>query len=216
MAPAVQLVAFDMEGCLTDDPTVWEIMHRRQGTWESHGQPYWDRYRVGELDYDTFARMDVAAWAGAPAEALDGAARAVALMPGCRELMDGLGSAGVRVAVISNGLVEVAGRFREEFGIEHIFANRVVTRDGRLTGEIEIRVPYGEKGAVLRRLAHAMGLRPAEVAAVGDSVSDIAMFEQSRVGIAFRPSDAAVSAAATHTVRTKDLRQLLPLLISAA
>ncbi len=216
MNMAIKLVAFDMEGCLTDEPTVWEIMHRRLGTWDSHGQPYWDRYRAGEFDYDTFARMDVAAWAGAAADELRAAARAVALMPGCRELMEGLAAAGVRVAVISNGLVEVAGRFREQFGVEHIFANRVVCCDGRLTGEIEIRVPYGEKGAILRRLARATGLRPAEVAAVGDSASDVAMFAESRIGIAFRPSDPVVSAAATHTVLEKDLRELLPLLVSGA
>ena len=48
----IKLVAFDMEGCLTDDPTVWEIMHRKLNTWESHGDPYWRRYRAGEFGYD--------------------------------------------------------------------------------------------------------------------------------------------------------------------
>ena len=64
MALPLRLVAFDMEGCLTDDPTVWEIMHRRLGTWDSHGRPYWDSYRRNELGYDEFARMDEAGWRG--------------------------------------------------------------------------------------------------------------------------------------------------------
>ncbi len=43
----LRLVAFDMEGTLTCDPTVWELMHRRLGTWESHGLPYWERDAAG-------------------------------------------------------------------------------------------------------------------------------------------------------------------------
>ncbi|MFH1732797.1 MAG: HAD family phosphatase [Planctomycetota bacterium] len=211
----IKLAAFDMEGCLTDDPTVWEIMHRKLGTWESHGQPYWDRYRAGEFEYDTFARMDVAVWRGAPADLLRAAAHEIPLMPGCAELMNALSEAGVDVAVISNGLHCVAGRFRDEFGVEHIHANRVETRDGRLTGEIDIRVPYEHKGRVLRELAGRLGVSRDEIAAVGDSASDIEMFRQAVVSIAFRPSHPSVSAAATHTVDDKDLGSIIDVLIPA-
>lgn len=213
--PRIKLAAFDMEGCLTDDPTVWEIMHRKLGSWESHGQPYWDRYRAGEFEYDTFARMDVAVWRGAALDLLAAAAQEVPLMPGCAELINALSKAGVHVAVISNGLHCVADRFRDEFGVEHIHANRVETHDGSLTGEIDIRVPYEHKGRVLRNLAAELGLARDEIAAVGDSPSDIEMFRQAAVSIAFRPSHPSVSAAATHTVDDKDLGSLAGVLITA-
>ncbi len=208
----INLVAFDMEGVLTDDPTVWEIMHGKVGTWESHGEPYWDRYRAGEFDYDTFARMDVAVWSGADAALLHEAAGEVKLMPGCAELLAALSDAGVHVAVISNGLLCVADRFRREFGVEHIDANRAETRDGKLTGEIDIRVPYEHKGEVLRSLAAALGLGRGETAAVGDSTSDIEMFREAAVSIAFCSSHSSVEAAATHTVTERDLRPLLDIL----
>ena len=51
---AIKLVAFDMDGCLAADPTVWELVHRRLGTWDSHGRPYWQRFLAGGLDYDEF------------------------------------------------------------------------------------------------------------------------------------------------------------------
>ena len=89
-ADEIKLVAFDMEGCLTADPTVWEIMHRKLGTWESHGHPYWKRYLAGEFGYDAFARMDVAVWQGAALSLLHEAAEEVPLMPGCAELLDAL------------------------------------------------------------------------------------------------------------------------------
>ena len=213
--PRIKLAVFDMEGCLTDDPTVWEIMHRKLDTWESHGQSYWDRYRAGEFEYDTFARMDVAVWRGARLDLLHAAAQEVPLMPGCDELMNALSGAGVRVAVISNGLHCVADRFGDEFGVEHIHANRVETRDGSLTGEIDIEVPYDHKGRVLRNLAANLGLARDKIAAVGDSASDIEMFREAAVSIAFRPSHPSVSAAATHTVDDKDLRSLAGVLIPA-
>jgi len=213
--PRIKLAVFDMEGCLTDDPTVWEIMHRKLDTWDSHGQPYWDRYRAGELEYDTFARMDVAVWRGASLDLLHAAAQEVPLMPGCAELMNALSGAGVRVAVISNGLHCVADRFGDEFGVEHIHANRVETCDGRLTGEIDIRVPYEHKGRVLRELAGRLGVSRNEIAAGGDSASDIEMFREAAVSIAFRPSHLSVSAAATHTVDDKGLGSLAGVLIPA-
>jgi phosphoserine phosphatase len=193
-----RLVAFDMEGVLTDDPTVWEIMHCKLGTWDSHGKPYWDAYRAGAFPYDEFARMDVAVWGGAPAATLAEAAAEVQLMAGCGELLRSLRDAGVHVAVISAGLLCVAGRFRDEFGVRHVFANRVLCEDGRLTGAAEILVPYAEKGAILRRLAGELGVGRDETASVGDSESDIAMFAESGLGIAFRPAQDSVTAAADH------------------
>ncbi len=208
----IKLVAFDMEGVLTDDPTVWEIMHRKLGTWESHGEPYWDRYRADEFDYDTFARMDVAVWRDAPAGLLREAAAEVPLMPGCAELMGALSDAGVDVAVISNGLHCVADRFHDEFGVGHIHANRIQALDGRLTGEIDILVPYEHKGEVLRGIAGALGVGCEEIAAVGDSPSDIEMFREAAVSVSFCPSRESVSAAATHAVVERDLRPLLDVL----
>jgi len=212
-ATPLRLVAFDMEGCLTTDPTVWEIMHRKLGTWETHGLPYWNRYRAGEFGYDDFARMDAAVWRGAPAGLLEEAAREVPFMRGCGEVLTGLRSAGVRVAVLTNGLACVANRFKQAFGLQHIYANHVLAEGGRLTGEIEIRVPYHGKGEILLALADRLGLTGDEVAAVGDSASDIAMFQAARIGIALNPSEPAVAAAATHVVSANDLRALLPILL---
>jgi len=212
-AGRIQLVAFDMEGCLTDEPTVWEIMHRKLGTWQSHGRPYWDRYRAGELAYDEFARMDVAAWRGAPAALLEEAALEVPLMPGCAELLGALRRAGLRVAIITNGLDCLARRFKRQFGAAHLYANRARVLDGLLTGEIEIRVPYGGKGDLLRGLMRRLGLERCNVAAVGDSPSDIEMFRAAALGVAFRPSHPSVAQAATHVVEEKDLRALERILL---
>jgi len=212
----IRLVAFDMEGCLTADPSVWELMHKKLGTWESHGLPYWNRFKAGEFEYDEVARMDVAAWRGAPAAVLEEASEEVSLMAGCGEVLAALSSAGVEVAIITNGLSCVADRFRRGFGVTRVFANRVLSEDGRLTGEIDIRVPYHNKGDVLRRLTAELGVDRDSIAAVGDTLADASMFRLARIGVAFRPFHPALADHATHLIRDGDLRALLPILLPAA
>jgi phosphoserine phosphatase len=210
----IRLVAFDMEGCLTTDPTVWEIMHRLNGTWHSHGLPYWERYLSGKIEYDEFARLDVAAWRGAPSALLDKAAAAVSLTPGCPELLSTLREARVAVAVISNGLMCAAERFRRDYGTTHVFANRAIASDAVLTGEVEILVPYAGKGELLHALACQLGLERQEIAAVGDSPSDIAMFAEARISVAFRPSEPSVAESATHVVRDGSLAPLCDIVLA--
>lgn len=157
--------------------------------------------------------MDVAVWRGARAGMLHESAAEVALMPGCAEALGGLIAAGVTVAVITNGLHCVADRFSTDFGVAHVFGNRVVAEGGRLTGEIELLMPYGEKGEVLRALTTDLGLTASQVAAVGDSPADIAMFRAARIGVAFCPCDPSVAEDATHVVHEKNLRPLLDILL---
>ncbi len=211
-ANEIKLVAFDMEGCLTADPTVWEIMHRKLGTWDSHGLPYWNRYRAGEFGYDAFARMDVTVWQGAPLALLREAAGEVPLMPGCAEVLNKLHSRGMGVVIITIGLLCVARRFEKQLGVERIYANEIRAKDDVLTGDIELKVPYHAKGGLLRALTTEFGLERDQVASVGDSVSDIAMFRESRISIAFNPFDPAVIAAATHHIPNHDLRPILDIL----
>lgn len=208
------LVAFDMEGCLTDDPTVWEIMHRKWGTWESHGAPYWERYQAGDFEYDDFARLDVGAWKGAPRDMLKEAVREVPLMPGCRELMDELAERGVYLALITNGLACLAHRCREELGFDRVYANVADTDGPRLSGRLALQVPFEAKGQVLRDLMVELDVEPHEVAAVGDGRADAAMFQVAGTGVAFCPSHPQPARHATEVVEARDLRRLIPLLCS--
>jgi len=207
------LVAFDMEGVLTAEPTLWEIMHRRLGTWESHGRRYWERYCAGEFCYDEFARMDVAVWRGAPLTWLQEAAYEVPLIAGSAEVMSRLGAGGVRLTIITNGLICLAKRLQHLWGVEFVYANDVRSEDGYLTGEIDLHVPYAAKGAVLRKLMATLGLKRGEVAAVGDSIADITMFRQAGISVAFRPTHPSVAAAATHSVCGPDLLPLLEIIL---
>ncbi len=206
------MVAFDMEGCLTRDPTVWEIMHRRNRTWYSHGEPYWQGFLAGEMGYDDFAKRDVSTWKGAPLNLLKKAAEEVQLMGGCGRLLDALNEKGISLVLISNGLMCVARRFQKSF--LHIYANRVVEKNGVLTGELLLNVPYNSKAKILTKTIHQLKLEPQQVVAVGDGEADIPMLELAGTGIAVSPSDPRVSAAATHVVEKDCLEECAAIILS--
>lgn len=205
----IKLVAFDMEGCLVDVPTLWEIMHRKLGTWETHGLRYWNEYLEGEYDYHDFARKDVAVWAGTPTGLLDEAVSEVPIMPGAREMFNELQARNIKVAIITNGLRCLAERLQGEFGIDHVFANQLIVRDGRVTGEIKFDVPYHYKGQCLLDLMDKEGLTPGQVAAVGDGPADLKMFEVVSHGILFNPCFDDVPEGVEHVVEEKDLTRVL-------
>jgi len=208
----IRLVVFDIEGVLTADPTVWEIMHRKLDTWESHGLPYWNAYRSGEMGYDDFARMDTAVWKGAPVGLLAEAAAEVPLMAGAEELFDFLNRRGVATAIVSNGLTCVANRLAERFAIRYVAANEPLDGNGVLTGELDVRVPYAEKAFFLAEACERLHVLPENVIAVGDDRADIAMFKVAGVGVAFRAQAEDVRAAADHVIEEPDLRHIIPLL----
>ena len=209
MSARLRLVAFDIEGTLTVDPTIWEIMHRKLGSWESHGDPYWQRFRRGEFDYDTFARMDVACWKGSPHSLLVESAREVRCVPGCREVMEALHSRNIVVCAISCGLDTLSQRLSVELGIERHFANSALHGDGRLSGDLQINVPYGEKGHILGDLLQRLGIAPENAASVGDHAMDISMFRTTGFSVAFNTSDPAVGRAATRSVHSESLAAVL-------
>ena len=209
MARKLKLVAFDIEGTLTVDPTVWEIMHKKRGTWQSHGQPYYERFLQGEFDYDTFAKMDVATWRGARYDMLEASACEVGYMPGCGDVMRTLHERGVSICAISCGLDVLSRRLSDEFGIEYHFANTAVHENGTLSGELQINVPFREKGHVLQDVMDRLGVVPEEVASVGDHYIDVPMFEISAVSIAFNSTEDETNAAATHRVTSDTLTAIL-------
>lgn len=210
-AEEIELVVFDMEGTLTADPTVWELMHQRVGTWESHGMPYWEQYKAGKIGYDDFARMDVASWKGAPLPWLEESVLGVPLMPGCPELLSFLTQNGIRIAIVSNGLERLGMRLAREFGVHKVLANRETVVDGCLTGDLDILIPFNGKGNALDQIAHELGVPAKAVMAVGDGPADVEMFRRAGVGVAFGPSHDDVAECADYTFRHTDLSQLIPL-----
>jgi len=65
----------------------------------------------------------------------------------------------------------------------------------------------------MERIQRGLGVGPPETAALGNSHIDIPMFGLAGVSIAFNPVDERTAVAATHVIRQRDLRAVLPFLL---
>jgi phosphoserine phosphatase len=119
----------------------------------------------------------------------------------------------VLAGIVSTGLSLLAERVRRELRLDHAVANEIVLRDGAVTGEVIIRVPHGGKGAALAEFCGAFGLVPGEVAAVGDTEGDLAMFRAAGWSVAFNATDPAVLRSASEVAPGGDLRALVDCLL---
>ncbi|MGY5883684.1 HAD family hydrolase [Modestobacter lacusdianchii] len=86
-------------------------------------------------------------------------------------------AAGRAVVIVSSSGAEMVEPIGEMLGVDRVVATRMVTRDGRYTGEIEYYA-YGEnKAAAMRELAAEQGWDLADCFAYSDSVTDLPMLE---------------------------------------
>jgi phosphoserine phosphatase len=207
----IRFVAFDMDGTLLDVSSSWAEVHRFFGDENTEALHL---FITDQIDDQEFMRRDLALWRRhrphITEEDLVSILAPVPLMPGAHELFDALHARGIRTAIVSGGLDVIAQRIGRALGVDRILANGfVLDGHGRLTDEGIIRVPIKRKGEVVAGLQREFGLSVEECAAVGNSEIDVAMFERSRIGVAFLPEDDHVRRRATHVVTEKDLRRVI-------
>jgi len=205
----IRLAVFDLDDTLTAGTTVWERAHREMGTWESHGDPYWEDFKKGKFGYNAFIRKDVACWKGLPLKKLMRAIRKMRYVPKLKETFRALRRRGVRTALVSSSIEAFANYVSRKFGIDHIHANELEVRRGRLTGRIKLKVPGMAKGRLVRKLKRRLKLKKSEVLAVGDSEYDLPMFRESGVSVTFDDADKIVRMRADHVIKKSNIYGLL-------
>lgn len=86
-------------------------------------------------------------------------------------------AAGREIVIVSSSGAEMVGPIGEMLGVDRVVATRMVTVEGRYTGEVEFYA-YGEnKAAAMREVAAEKGWDLAECWAYSDSVTDLPMLE---------------------------------------
>ena len=91
------------------------------------------------------------------------------------DLIEAHRAAGREVVIVSSSGAEMVGPIGEMLGVDRVVATRMVTVDGRYTGEIDFYA-YGEnKAAAMREVAAEKGWDLADCWAYSDSVTDLPM-----------------------------------------
>ncbi|MEI6796467.1 MAG: HAD-IB family phosphatase [Methanomassiliicoccales archaeon] len=213
--PPLKLVAFDMDGVLLDYRSSWTWVHDHFGI---DNRATVDAWASGEIDEMEFMRRDICAWIRKHPRVsradigriLDG----IPVRNGIRRTVDALHAAGIKVVIVSGGIDIIAAKIALDNGFDGYAANGLACDEsGCLTGEGLLNVEIQNKRTALERFMEDYQVGQDEVASIGDSFIDIAMFNVSRIGIAFNPTDEEVVKSADVVIRSDDLTSVLETLI---
>ena len=131
------------------------------------------------------------------------------LMPGAIECVKGLKALGYTVLIFSGGFREATSYHAKHLGADADFANFLHHKDGLLTGSVGGEMMHKHaKGELLARIQKILNCSSQDTIVVGDGANDLSMFAHSKHAIAFCAKP-ILQEAATYTVNTKDLREVL-------
>lgn len=203
-----RVVVFDLDGTLLRQGSATELLAR------SFGHPpalegVMERYRRGMCDNAAVAAVAAPMFAG---RSLDDVAAVLAKgewIDGIDTVVRELRTRGAVVAVATVGfdfVAEFVGR-RHDF---HAWCGTEMLRDGdRLTGHLLRALEARDKVSFVHRLCRGLAVEFDQVVAVGDSRSDLPLFQVAGASIALN-ADPGARAVAARAINTDDLRRLLP------
>ncbi len=210
------LVCFDVDGTLIVHPenkVVWQVLNRRfLGSHEVNDRRFRD-YRDGRIAYADWVALDVGDWqaAGATRSDIIAGLGELSLMKGAREAVSRLKDAGCRLAVVSGTIDLCLDLLFPDHPFDEVHTNRIAfDGEGRISGWTATPYDMEGKAVALREICAREGIPRNRCAFVGDHENDIAAAREAGYSIAFNPKSPKLEAAASLTVRSGDLRDLLP------
>jgi len=183
---AKKLVVFDMDSTIVDAEIIDEI-GIAAGV-EEEVKTVTKRAMNGEIEFEEALRDRVKLLKNLPVSALDDVSENLELTPGANELLVTLKELGYKIALISGGFTFFTDRLKEKLNFDYAYANELVVKDGKLTGEITGRIIDAKaKRDIIKEIAKKEGITMDEVIAVGDGANDRFMLRDVGLGVGFNP-----------------------------
>jgi phosphoserine phosphatase len=205
----IKLACFDMDGVVFQHQNFWMELHKVYGTYEE-GKRLTKKY----LKSDYLRLVDEVVgklWKGKPVESYLKLVDSAEYMTGAHELFTAMHTKGIHTALITSGPTHLAERAKEDLGIGHIYANKLVFRDGVVSGEFEWPLGEGtqEKIAIVKSLAKRLSITFDNIAYVGDHSNDVGVCREVGLPIAFNSEHEELNSVCKVVIKKKDLREIL-------
>ena len=204
-----RLVCFDMDGVIFRERNFWMELHKAYGTLEQ-GKVLTEKYL--HSDYDRLVEeVVVKLWKGKESKIYFDLVESVQYLPGVKETFDYVKSKELKTAIVSASSIDVVRRVQRDYGIDFIFGNELVIRDGVVSGDFKWPVGAGreKKADIIKGLCSKIGISSDDVIYVGDSDADVDAFREVGLSIAFNSNSVALKRVATHVVDSNDLSDVL-------
>jgi phosphoserine phosphatase len=193
-----------VEGVLFDAeylPILAEKMGKEDQIWEITR-----RGIQGAIDWEEGLVSRVRALRGMDYNTCKEVADSLPIMTGAREACRTLKAAGWKILAVSGGFTIMTDRLKKDLGLDYVYSNKLVFRDGKLDG-VEINVG-ADKAQAAREKILEWGERQEDIVVTVDGANDLKLFEICGLGIAFRAQD-KVKDMADVVLEEKDLSKIL-------
>jgi phosphoserine phosphatase len=169
----------------------------------------------GEIEFAESLRRRVALLAGLDESALQRVFdERLQLNPGAVKLIDALKAHGIRIMLVSGGFTYFTDRLKRRLGLDYTHGNTLEVQDGRLTGKVLGKILDAQgKADWLTTTRDQLGLRKAQVIAIGDGANDLKMLSAAGVGIAYHAKP-VVRSQATYAINQAGLDGVLNLFLA--
>ncbi|MFQ6051946.1 MAG: HAD family hydrolase [Candidatus Hydrothermarchaeota archaeon] len=202
----IKLVVFDLDGVLVKEDSIWDTIHSRLG-FKEECERYKQMFYSGKISYREWAELDVALWRDIPYSVIKRIADSVPYMKGAKETVNILRK-NYQIGVISSGLTVLSERVKKELKLDFAIANQLIVENDRILG-VKVNCGVFDKPLVLENIVKERDLRLEEIAAVGDHLNDIGLFEKVGLSVAFNTKREELIESADFHVPGDDLREIL-------
>lgn len=211
-----KLIIFDIDGTITTHISSWRYIHERLKLWTKRAYQYQDAFFAGKISYRKFCELDAAHWKGMSEARIKGLFSATRYSKNAAACIKKLKDRGFKLAAVSTGLQYMPDRIMDELKFDYTISNRLLSRNGILTGGVKINLEHGAKHKVLTHIFRRFNVKPHEVISVGDSEGDIPLARACGYSIAFNSTSIDLSMTSDYNCRTKDFKEVYKTIISAA
>jgi len=198
------LAIFDVEGVLLDAeylPILAEKINKQDEIWEITRKGI-----EGVIDWEEGLRTRINTLKGISYETCKEVADSLPIMIGAKEACSALKAAGWKLLAISGGFSVMTDRLKAELGLDYVFSNELVFKDGKLDG-VKVHVDADKSRSAMIKVKEWKEKKK-DIVAVVDGANDVKLFDICGLGVAFRAQD-IVKDLSTVTLEEKDLSLLI-------
>ncbi|MGC1425469.1 MAG: phosphoserine phosphatase SerB [Nitrosotalea sp.] len=201
------LAIFDVEGVLLDAeflPILAEKINKQDEIWAITRQGI-----EGKINWEEGLKKRIELLRGIDFQTCKEVSDSLKIMIGAKEACRALKAAGWKIMAVSGGFTLMTDRLKDELGLDYVFSNKLIFKDGKLDG-VTIDVDSDKaKSAIIK--INEWKEEKNNIVVVVDGANDIKLFNICGLGVAFRAQD-MVKELATVTLEEKDLSKLIDLI----
>lgn len=201
------LAIFDVEGVLLDAeflPILAEKINKQDEIWEITRKGI-----EGVINWEDGLKTRINTLRGIDYKTCQEIADSLPIMTGAKEICRALKAAGWKLLAVSGGFTIMTDRLKKELGLDYVFSNELLFKDGKLDGVV-IHVDSDKaKSAIIK--INEWKEKKENIVVVVDGANDIKLFNICGLGVAFRAQD-IVKDLATVTLEEKDLSLLVDII----